>query len=253
MSETYVTNAVVIFLKMIEAVHRGITMEPRSANDKEYFAQDWFADRLREAGLTFKQQGRNSYPDFLVTTDPLPIEGYEIKSLAFTGGRPARRDIDFNSTIPSGKKDHHNVFLTFFLYTGAGVSSRYVHTISLAHADLINADNAVADEHVNIAIHNFGSYGDGFIRNRKMYVFPHPISIDPTGLGRYRLIVPSEWQLTHTGLKKVATIGRIVAQDAVDRYTIQLHKQSEAEIIRIPYENAGSVLSFDVFEADLSE
>ena len=84
MAEQHTTNAVSIFLKMVQAVRRGVTMKPRSANDKEYFAQDWFADHLNAAGVTFQQQGRNSYPDFLVTA-PTPAEGYEVKSLAFTG------------------------------------------------------------------------------------------------------------------------------------------------------------------------
>ena len=74
MPEQHSTNAVSIFLKMVKAVRRGLTMKPRSANDKEYFAQDWFADRLTEARVTFQQQGRNSYPDFLLTA-PTPAEG----------------------------------------------------------------------------------------------------------------------------------------------------------------------------------
>jgi hypothetical protein len=67
-------------------------------------------------------QGRNSYPDFWVGDDDqtTPIEGYEIKSLAFAKGKPARRDYDSNSTIPAGRKDGRDVFLVFFLYTGSG-------------------------------------------------------------------------------------------------------------------------------------
>jgi len=67
---------------------------------KEYFAQDWFAERLGEAGLPLHQQGRNSYPDYWVTADP--VEGYEVKSLGLkANGQPARGDLDFNSG-PSG-------------------------------------------------------------------------------------------------------------------------------------------------------
>ena len=128
--EQHTTNAVSIFLKMVRAVRCAVTMKPRSANDKEYFAQDWFADRLKEAGVTFQQQGRNSYPDFLMTA-PTPAEGYEVKSLAFTGGKPARRDIDFNSTIPSGRKDGQDVFLVFFLYTGAPAANLDKSTASV--------------------------------------------------------------------------------------------------------------------------
>lgn len=249
MPQSHITHAHEVFLAMVRAVRDQVPMVPRSANDKEYFAQDWFQERLQALGLTFQQQGRNSYPDFLVQAPP-PAEGFEVKSLCFTGGRPARKDIDFNSTIPSGKKNGQDVFLVFFLYTGTGKAPRVVHSISLAHADLINADHGVADEHVNVAIHSFGSYGDGFIRNRKMYVFPHPITIDPSGLARHRLIVPAAWALTDSRLTKVATLKRTIAENAIDRYTIKLHGRSVAEVATTPYETAGQNLVFDVFEAE---
>jgi hypothetical protein len=252
------TCSVAIFLQMVQAIHAGTPMQPRSASDKEYFAQDWFIDRLRAAGLKYQPQGRNSYRDFWVSREPLR-EGYEINSLAFipatprqaalgSTGKPARKDIDFNSTIPSGRKEGCDVFLTFFLYIGSGANPRQVHTLSLAHADLINSDHAVADSHVNIAIKQFGSYGDGFIRNRKMYVFPHPVQIDPSGLGRCRLIVPAAWNVRDRQLKKVATIPRTVASQAVSGYTIGLHG-ARPIIRRKAYANAGQHLTFDVFEA----
>jgi hypothetical protein len=234
-------------------------MRPRSANDKEYFAQDWFIDRLEAARLGYQQQGRNSYPDFWVSGEALR-EGYEIKSLAFKpptprqatmglAGKPARKDIDFNSTIPSGRKEGCDIFLTFFLYVGSGANPRVVRTLSLAYADVINSDHAVADSHVNIAIKQFGSYGDGFIRNRKMYVFPHPVQIDPSGLGQCRLIVPAPWNLRDGRLKKVATISRVVANQAVSGYTIGLHG-TKPTVRRKAYSNAGQHQNFDVFEAN---
>lgn len=241
------TNATKIFLQMVRAARRGEHMKPRSANDKEYFAQDWFAARLRAAGVDFEQQGRNSYPDFLVHT--APSEGYEVKSLRFDKGKPARKDIDFNSTIPSGKKDGRDVFLAFFLYEGTGKAARSAHTISLAHADLINADHGVADEHLNVAVHEFGSYGDGFIRNRKMYVFPHPVAIDPGGVRRHRLIVPAEWQVSDNKLKKVDTIERVIADRAIDEYTIKLRGRAKAAVRTTPNVDAGKTLVFDVLEA----
>jgi len=242
------TNCVKIFLKMVDSVKKEVPMKPRSANDKEYFAQDWFADRLEDAGVEFQQQGRNSYPDFLLLS-PEPQEGYEVKSLALTRGKPARRDIDFNSTIPSGKKDGLDIFLVFFLYTGSRSDLRKVHSFSLAHADLINSDHQVADEHVNVAIHDFGSYGDGFIRNRKMYVFPHPVTIDPHGIGSHRLIVPSDWSLDTPHLRPVATIEREIAAEAIESYTIRLYGRGEAQVNQRPSMEAGTVRRFDVFEA----
>ena len=222
-------------------------MKPRSGNDKEYFAQDWFIDRLKALGLDFEQQGRNSYPDFWVGKGDA-VEGFEIKSLAFARGKPARKDIDFNSTIPSGVKQGRTVFLVFFLYTGTGSDERTVHSISLAHGDLLNCDHALADEHLNVAVHGFGSFADGFIRNRKMYVFPHPISIDPDGLGRHRLIVPQVWRLADPRLRKATTLSRTLAAQTVDSYTIRLRGRGEAKIRRKPAADADQVLKFDVYE-----
>lgn len=204
------TFVVDIFCELSSASRLGKKMRPRTANDKEYFAQDWFIDQLTSLKLPFQQQGRNSYPDFWVGTGD-DREGYEIKSLAFRRGKPARRDVDFNSTIPSGRKDKWNVLLVFLLYAGTGADDRCVHSVCVAHGDMLNADHALADEHLNVAVHGFGSFGDGFIRNRKMYVFPHPITIDPEGLGRHRLIVPQEWAIGDVRLAKVKTIDRVIA------------------------------------------
>jgi len=232
---------------MAGAAAGGVRMVPRSPGDKEYFPQDWFKARLDEAGLAHDQQGRNSYPDFWVNS-PGVTEGYEIKSLSASTGRPARRDIDFNSTIPSGRKGDREIFLVFFLYTGSGGDDRPVHSISLAHGDLINADHLVADEHLNVAVHEFGSYGDGFIRNRKMYVFQHPVTVDPDGFGRCRLIVPAEWEINDPRLEKVTTLERAVAAEVVDCYTIRLYGKGDAEITKKPSADAGTVRQFDVFE-----
>ncbi len=224
-------------------------MEPRSAGDKEYFAQDWFQARLRSAGLDFCVEGRNSYPDYWVSRGDV-VEGYEVKSLAFAGGRPARKDIDFNSTIPSGRKAGRDIFIVFFLYTGSGISPRSVHTISVVHGDLVNADHAIADEHLNVQIKEFGSFADGFIRNRKMYVFPTPVSLDPGGLGRCRLVVPEAWELTQRGLRHVGTMERKIAPQAVESYTIRLRGRGQAEVSKVPVAGAGNLLRFRIYEAD---
>jgi len=233
------TNAVEIFVEMAGAAAGGVRMIPRSPGDKEYFPQDWFKDRLEAIGLPHEQQGRNSYPDFWVN-GPSAIEGYEIKSLSASTGRPARKDIDFNSTIPSGRKNGREIFLVFFLYTGSGGNERAVHSISLAHGDLINADHLVADEHLNVAVHEFGSYADGFIRNRKMYVFRHPVAIDPEGFGHQRLVVPHEWEINDLRLKKVKTLERRIAAEVVDCYTIRLYGKGEADVTKRPSSDPGT-------------
>jgi hypothetical protein len=241
------TRAFDIFRSMASAV--GTPMTPRSRNDKEYFAQDWVHDRLTAINVPFAQQGRNSYPDFIVGSGE-DAEGYEIKSLRFSGTRPARRDIDFNSTIPSGRKGGRPIFLIFFLYEGTGASPRSVHTLSLAHADLINADHSVADDHVNVAIHQFGSYGDGFIRNRKMYVFPHPLTIDPSGLGKARLIVPEGWGTPPDDVRAVGRIERTQASEVLEGYRIHLYGRTEPQIHRSTNPKAGMVQEFVIYEYD---
>lgn len=222
-------------------------MLPRSANDKEYFAQDWFEARVQELGLSCQQQGRNSYPDFLLGNDSQQ-EGYELKALGCNNGRPARKDIDFNSTIPSGFRDGRNVFLVFFLYTGTGATPRDIHTMVIAHGDLINSDHALAAAHDNISIHEFGSYADGFIRDRKMYVFPHPVTILPSCLGQQRLIVPKSWNVSDLRLRKVTTQPRTIARESIESYTIQIQGAGQASVTKKPSPNAGQMQEFDVFE-----
>ena len=243
------THSIDIFIAAVAAVSGGIAMTPRSTNDKEYFPQDWFADRVSGLGLPFQAQGRNSYPDFWVgNEETTPIEGYEIKSLAFAKGKPARRDYDSNSTIPAGRKDGRDVFLVFFLYTGSGANLRPVHSLCIAHADLINMDHETAAAHVNEGIDGFGSYGDGFIRDRKMYRFPHPYTINPGGLGRCRLIVPSEWAVSDPRLRPCGHIGRTIAASALQSYTVHLDGQTPATKQHAHRSDAGEQRNFDVFE-----
>ena len=53
------THSVDIFIQAHQARQNGIHMTPRSVNDKEYFPQDWFIDRLNGLGTPYQQQGRN--------------------------------------------------------------------------------------------------------------------------------------------------------------------------------------------------
>jgi hypothetical protein len=243
------THSVEIFLAAQEAVAAAVAMTPRSANDKEYFPQDWLADRVRSLGLPLYPQGRNSYPDFWIGDDGhQPIEGYEVKSLAFSKGKPARRDYDSNSTIPSGRKDGRDCFLVFFLYTGSGAAPRPVHSLCIAHGDLINADHETAAAHVNEGIGGFGSYGDGFIRDRKMYRFPHPLTLDASGIGRCRLIVPEEWGIADPRLAQICTLERTLAAQALTGYSIYLDGKTKPTATTYQRPDAGQVRRFAVFE-----
>lgn len=243
------THSVEIFLAAEAAVAAGVAMTPRSANDKEYFPQDWLADRVESLRLPLDPQGRNSYPDFWIGDDGKPPrEGYEVKSLAFSNGKPARRDYDSNSTIPSGRNDGHDCFLVFVLYTGSGAAPRPVHSLCIAHGDLINADHETADAHVNEGIEGFGSYGDGFIRDRKMYRFPHPLTLDPGGIGRCRLILPMEWGVADPRLVHVDTLERAIAPKELVSYSIHLDGRTKATKNAHQRPDAGQIRQFGIFE-----
>jgi hypothetical protein len=188
-------------------------------------------------------------PDFWVGDNgTAPCEGHEIKSLALSNARPARKDYDSNSTMPSGQKEGRDVFLVSFLYTGSGDSPRPVHSFVVAHGDLINADHAAAAAHVNEGISGFGSYGDGFIRDRKMYHFPHPFTLDPAGIGRCRIIAPWEWGLADARIQKVGILERSISATTLESYSIHLDGKTKPTTQGSPRPNAGMIRRFDIFE-----
>lgn len=197
-------------------------LAPRSANDKEYFAQDWLAHRLDELGFPYTPSGRNTYPDFWVGPD-VGVFGVEVKGLAVNRGRPARSDFDTNSTIPSGEKNGLPVYVAFFLYErGPDIASLRIHSLCFMHGDVLNADNEMV--HDNKAVHGFGSYGDAFIRDRKMYVFRTPFSIDPELLGEFRFVTPRGAPLVPTTppLVQVGVLARKWADTRVVGYHIDI-------------------------------
>ena len=64
-----------IFATCINAITRGALIRQVSKTDKEFHFQNWFEERLGEAGLLFDKRGRNAYPDFTLVNF---VEGYEI-------------------------------------------------------------------------------------------------------------------------------------------------------------------------------
>jgi len=224
---------------------RNEPMQPRGASDKEFFAQDWFQHRLVETGYPWRISGRNTYPDFWLDVDGVP-EGYEVKSLALNPrGQPARIDFDANSSIPSGVRASAQILIAFFLYTGARDAPREVHSLVLFHGDLLNDERELV--HQNLAIRGFGSYGDAFIRDRKMYVFKTPFAIDPSSLGHLRLIVPTEWALQDSRVVKIGTITRTIASERLREYRVDLY-QHVVTAVTAADPRAGQVRTFDVFE-----
>ena len=194
-----VTLAPEIFILLARSILTGQALMPRrSDTDKEYFLQDWFEGLLSEAGYDLQIQGRNSTPDYLVIRSGV-VEGYELKSLANARPNrdparpPCRTDVDFNSSIPCGqfvKKRNHRLprgvtlvdgtilrsYYLFVLYESYDASQVQGIALVLADGDFLNSDLELAEGHRNVSEGRFGSYGDAFIRTRKMYRFPNPLT-----------------------------------------------------------------------------
>lgn len=173
-----------ILLRVMEnfSANRNAYLASTSAGDKEYLAQNWIEERLKECTSSFATSGRNSYPDFWAEDI-----GFESKSLSIVKGRPARSDLDFNSTLPTGTKDGKEVYVVTLFYDK---QSRKVDTICLTHGSFFNDSVEIPD--IEKGIRGFGTYGDGYVRIRKMYVFPHQGSIVPEILGKITIIAPFE-------------------------------------------------------------
>ena len=195
------THSVEIFLAAHEAIAAGVAHDPAERQRQGYFPQDWFADRIGSLGLPLHPQGRNSYPDFWVGDDARPPgRGLRDQVACLQQRQAGAEGLRLQQHHPVRAQGWPRLFLVFFLYTGSGANPRPVHSLCIAHGDLINADHDVAAAHVNEGIEGFGSYGDGFIRDRKMYRFPQPFTLDPAGIGRCRLILPAEWAVSDSAL-----------------------------------------------------
>ncbi len=68
-------------------------------------------------------------------------------------------------------------------------------SLLLVDGNYINRDYGLHQEHRNISRGGFGSYGDGRIRERKMYIFPNPLT-DEDLLGSVSLIAEEENLMT---------------------------------------------------------
>lgn len=135
------------------------------------------------------------HPDLIVEKDGRRL-GLECKSLeasaefVATGkGIPCRTTIDFNSTVPCGQERYKGKFQRYAFLRGQPVRVFYalglygevegearLLSILLVDGNYINRDYALHQKHRNISRGGFGSYGDGRIRERKMYIFPNPLT-----------------------------------------------------------------------------
>jgi len=146
------------------------------------------------------------HPDFVLEHQGIRL-GIECKSLAASSrfvdtgdGPPCRTTIDFNSTVPCGQENYKGkykpyaslrgqpitVFYALGLYGKIEDENRLVAFL-LVDGNYINRDYALHRQHRNLSRGGFGSYGDGRVRERKMYIFPNPLT-DQDLLGKIALV-----------------------------------------------------------------
>lgn len=166
------------------------------ARDKEYLAQDWLEARIVSSGVPLTSNGRNSHPDFIVGDDD-----FECKSLSVRkNGKPCRKTFDFNSTPPVGVHNGREQFVVHVFYDREKQS---LSSACVCHASLIN-DFVFPKE--NEGRGGAGTYGDGYVRVRKMYVFPHALDIVPDLIGKISAVVPA--RLADPTLKETSRVLR---------------------------------------------
>lgn len=197
----FAVNIFLLLAKPIAAKHA--EMRRRSSTDKEYFAQDWIEQQL-QGHFHIRRQGRNSHPDYILTSSDVS-QGLEVKSLECRQKNtenlntvPCRTDVDFNSCIPCGlikfREKRLKCYYAFILYESLAASPLHVSGIAIALVDgnFLNRDFDLAVGHRNVSEEGFGSYGDAFIRTRKMYRFPNPLTHPQF---RYKNVLVTEFYL----------------------------------------------------------
>ena len=177
----------VVFRQCVQSIRQELLIERESSRDKEFHFQNWFRKCLTKTGLEFDQGGRNSYPDFIMVRF---TDGYEIKGLAYPG-----RDANFdsNSQSPTGLHNGRSIYYVFGRYPKQPDGNSYpVIDLVICHGDFLNIDHDY--QHKNKSVKGFGSYGDIFIRDRKMYVVPTPFHLVEGAAHNQTLILPDDVQ-----------------------------------------------------------
>ena len=149
---------------------------------------------------------QNEHPDIIIVWGN-KVLGIECKSLATTTVKfqnlrilPCRKDLDYNSSVPCGyhycktkmrglNKTKIRTFYAFVLYDRDDNDKAL--SLMLVDGNYINNDYELHLGHKNTKETGFGSYGDGLIRHRKMYIFPHPLT-DTGFRGKTILISPAK-------------------------------------------------------------
>lgn len=173
-----------LFRSIIAARDGNVFIRRESRQDKEFHFQNWVKARLEECQADALAGGRNTYPDFTVVRC---AEGFEVKGLAYPG---RVTDFDSNSQVPTGNHKGLSVYYAFGRYPADPDSNEYpVTDLVLCHGDFLNADHQYV--HKNKPVRGFGSYGDIFIRDRKMYVVPTPFALASNLAHFFTLIMPA--------------------------------------------------------------
>jgi hypothetical protein len=230
-----------VFLECVDAITSGTLVRRESRRDKEFHFQDWFAARLRAAKVSFDQNGRNAYPDFVLTQF---AEGYEVKGLAWPG---REANFDSNSQVPAGHHNGRDIYYVFGRYPAEEEGDEYpVVDLVLCHGNFLNADREYIHENKNVK--GFGTYGDIMIRDRKMYVVPTPFALTDGTTGQQTLILPAE---TVPGSKfvKVGDLIRSEADRIVVAYTFDL-RTNKLIPQDIPNPNAGKKHPFSAYRPE---
>jgi hypothetical protein len=198
------------------AIRGGVLVERVSDADKEYHFQNWFEERLGEAGTTFNRNGRNSYPDILL----LEPKGHELKALAYPGRTAS---FDSNSQVPSGFHNGRTIYYVFGRYPREGGSLYPIIDLIVFHGDFLNAHHDYS--HVNRSARGFGTYGDILVRDRKMYVVPSPFALAAGTTGLITLILPAH-EPVDDRVKGVGTLVREEAENLLAGYHFDLQTNS---------------------------
>lgn len=130
---------------------------------------DWFEDGLENYEII--KLGANAHPDLILNN-----VGFELKSLK------TNSQIQFNSTIPCGGFKHGEIEGECYYAIARYNTERnygYLNDFTICDGDFFNHNREQAFSHQNSQITGFGDYGDGVLRNRKMYSFPSPIRKAP--------------------------------------------------------------------------
>ena len=192
-----------VFKNCAEAIERGELIKRAGRTDKEFHFQNWFSDRLKEAGLNFEIGGRNSYPDFRMVNS---TEGYELKGLAYPG---RNADFDCNSQVPTGLHNGRNIYYVFGRYPKNPDGNSFpVIDLAICHGDFLNVDHEYI--HKNKNVKGFGGYGDIMIRDRKMYVAPTPFHLAKGLAHQKTLILPSKMTVN----KSMTAIGNLIRKES---------------------------------------